>query len=127
MSMVDRILILAPVRWLHEESLSALEGLGAELVAVDSWRALEEELHMRGAVLALLLSPLRGPELARRVAALRAISPQLQLFALWWDDSEQGAVDRLLCGINQIYTLPCSVERLRRRVTSVLQKHRGCA
>ena len=125
--MVDRILILVSIGWLREELLLALRGLGAEVVAVEAWRELEEELRLRGAVLALLLSPLCGEELACRVASLRSLSPRLQLFHLWWDDSERGAVDRLLCGINQIYTLPCSVDRLRRRVTSVLQKRRGCA
>lgn len=125
--MVDRILILASVRSLREELLLALRGLGAEVVAVGAWGELEEELRLRGAVLVLLLSPLCGEELAYKVALLRSLSPQLQLFHLWWDDSEQGAVDRLLCGVNQIYTLPCSVDRLRRRVTSVLQKRRGCA
>lgn len=125
--MVDRILILVSIGWLREELLLALRGLGAEVVAVEAWRELEEELRLRGAVLVLLLSPLCGEELAYRVASLRSLSPRLQLFHLWWDDSERGAVDRLLCGINQIYTLPCSVDRLRRRVTSVLQKRRGCA
>lgn len=126
-AMLDRILIFTPSRLLAEQTRTALDGLGAELVTVALWSELEEELRQRGAVLALLLSPLRGVMLAERVASLRSLSPRLELFTLWWDDSLEGAVERLLCGVNQIYTLPCSAERLRRHVTSVLQKHRGCA
>lgn len=125
--MVDRILILASARWLRRESLAALQGLGAELVAVGEWVELERELRRRGALLVLLLSPLRGAALMRRVVAMRALAPRLQLFVLWWDESEQGAMERLMCGVNQIYTLPCSVERLRYRVAQLLQRNRGSA
>ncbi len=125
--MLDRILIFAPLRPLGGESLLALRGLGAEVLAVERWEALEEELRLHGAVLVLILSPLRGRPLAERVAALRALVPRLQIFHLWWDYSEQGAVERLLAGVNQIYTLPCAVERLRLRVARVLQERRGKA
>ncbi len=125
--MLDRILIFAPLRPLLSESLSALQGLGAEVVAVERWCDLEEELRLRGAVLLLLLSPLRGRPLAERICDLRTLSPRLQIFQLWWDDSEEGAVERLLAGVNQIYSLPCAVERLRLRVARVLQERRGRA
>lgn len=125
--MLDRILIFTSSPLLAEQTLRALDGLGAELVAVSRWCELEEELQRRGAVLALLLSPLKGAPLAARIASLRSLSPRIELFALWWDDTAEGAVERLLCGVNQIYSLPCSAERLRRHVTSVLQKRRGCA
>ena len=117
---MDRILILAPYSSLVEECCEALKGLGVELVAVEAWAELEEQLRQRGARLVLLFSPLRGGALGHRVARLRRLEASLPLFALWWDDSEQGAVERLLAGVNQIYALPCSATRLRQRVEEVL-------
>lgn len=122
--MLDRILIFTTSPLLAEQTLRALDGLGAELVAVSRWCELEEELRRQGAVLALILSPLKGEPLALRVASLRSLSPRIELFALWWDDTAEGAVERLLCGVNQIYSLPCSAQRLRRHVSSVLQRRR---
>ncbi len=125
--MADRILILTPEGEIRREFCTALEGLGAEVVGTDRWAVLEEELRRPGVRLTLLVTPLRGRLLADRIRRLRHIAPQLVLFALWWDHSEQGAVERLLAGINQIYTLPCAVERLRLRVAGVLQKGQGYA
>ena len=117
---MDRILILAPCPSLVEECSEALEGLGVELVAVEAWADLEEQLRHRGVCLVLLFSPLRGGALGHHVARLRRLVASLPLFALWWDDSEQGAVERLEAGVNQIYALPCSAVRLRRRVEELL-------
>uniref|UniRef100_UPI00405697AD hypothetical protein n=1 Tax=Alistipes sp. TaxID=1872444 RepID=UPI00405697AD len=117
---MDRIVVWSAAPWLIRESEEALAGVASEVVGVVRWGHLERLLRAEPVGLVLLFTPLKGEPLARLVRRLRGIQPRVELFALWWDESEQGAVERLMAGVNQIYTLPCPAERLRRGVVRAL-------
>lgn len=121
---MDRILLWSAAPWLIRESREALSGVASEVVGVVRWGHLEQLLRAKPVRLVLLFTPLKGEPLVRVVRRLRGIQPHVELFVLWWDESEEGAVERLMAGINQIYTLPCPAERLRRGVERALARGR---